>query len=101
MRAAGHDVVSAETDQGLRRLDDEPLLEYAWPRRRIVVTVNAKDFIPITGRWAKVGKSHAGCILIPPRIGNRSYGAIISGVSDLIAGTEQSDWQDLVSYIST
>ena len=100
LRAAGHDVVSAEADQGLRRLDDEPLLEYAWPKRRIMVTVNAKDFVPITSRWGKTGKNHAGCILIPPHVGNRNYGAVIAGVRDLVTDTEQSDWKNLVVYIS-
>lgn len=50
LRTKGHDVLAAENDDGLRRLDDEPLLEWALPQRRVVVTANVRDFLPIISR---------------------------------------------------
>lgn len=99
LRAAGHDVVAAQSDEGLRRLDDEPLLEWALPRRRIVVTGNARDFSPIVGRRQKLGMPHAGCILLPNSCKNHHHGRIISGVQDLAAGTAQEDWWNLVLWL--
>ena len=52
LRREGHDVLAAANNDELRRLDDEALLEWAWIRRRIVVTSNAKDFVPIVVRVA-------------------------------------------------
>lgn len=92
LRVRGHDVLAAEKDDGLRRLDDEPLLEWALPQRRIVVTANVRDFLPIISRRLSQGRPHAGCILIPGSVKNNHYGTLISGVGDLVGSGSQEDW---------
>lgn len=99
LRAKGHDVLAAEKDEGLRRLDDEPLLEWALPQRRIVVTANVRDFFPIIGRRLGQGRPHAGCILIPSSVKNHHYGALISGVGDLVGSGSQEDWWERTSWL--
>lgn len=99
LREVGHDVVSAEKDEGLRRLDDEPLLEWALPRRRIVVTANVKDFLPIINGRQSRGMPYAGCILVPNSVKNHHYERIISGVSDLLELGDQDDWWKLTMWL--
>lgn len=99
LRDLGHDVVAAQADEQLKRLDDEPLLEWAWARRRIVVTGNVRDFVPITVKWARTGKPHAGCILFPANVENHHHGTIIAGVKALLLGIAQEDWKDLVRWL--
>ncbi len=99
LRALGHDVVAAQADEQLKRLDDEPLLEWAWVRRRIIVTGNVRDFAPITANWARMGKPHAGCILFPASVQYHHHGAIIAGIKALLLGTTQEEWQDLVRWL--
>lgn len=99
LRDLGHDVVAAQADEELKRLDDESLLEWAWVRRRIVVIGNVKDFAPITAKWARTGKPHAGCILFPPSVKNHHHGAIIAGVKALLSGRTQEDWRDIVRWL--
>jgi predicted nuclease of predicted toxin-antitoxin system len=99
LRSVGYDVLAVETDHELREMDDEPLLELAAMQQRVVVTLNAKDFIPITARWASNGRGHAGCILVPSSVGNRNYGKIIIGVQRLLAGQTQKDWVDRVQWL--
>lgn len=99
LRNVGYDVLTVETDHELRKMDDEPLLELATRQQRVVVTLNARDFVPITARWASNGRGHAGCILVPSSVGNRNYGRIIIGVQRLLAGKTQKDWVDRVQWL--
>lgn len=99
LRNVGHDVLAAETAHELRKMDDEPLFELASMQQRVVITLNARDFVPITARWAEDGRGHAGCILVPPSVGNRNYGRIILGVQLLLAGKTQKDWMDRVQWL--
>lgn len=99
LRNVGYDVLAVETDHELRKMDDEPLLELATRQQRVVVTLNARDFVPITARWASNGRGHAGCILVPSSVGNRNYGRIIIGVQRLLAGKTQKDWVNRVQWL--
>lgn len=99
LRNVGYDVLAVETDVELRRMDDEPLLELASRQQRVVVTLNARDFIPITARWTNNNRVHAGCILVPSSVGNRNYGRIIIGLQRLLAGKTQSDWVNQVQWL--
>jgi predicted nuclease of predicted toxin-antitoxin system len=59
LRAAGHDTVSVSELQA-KGIDDESLLELASSENRALLTNNARDFIPIVGRWAASGRDHCG-----------------------------------------
>ena len=99
LRNVGYDVLAAETDHDLRKMDDERLLELATTQEQVVVTLNARDFVPITARWAENGMVHSGCILVPWSVGDRNYGRIIIGVQRLLAGKTQNDWVDRVQWL--
>ncbi len=61
--ARGHDAVRA-TDIGMRGRADEQHLTYATELKRIVVTSNIKDFVPMHWRWRAVGRRHSGIIVV-------------------------------------
>jgi hypothetical protein len=50
-------------EAGNRGCSDEEQLAFATQKRRVLVTFNCKDFLPIVRQWQKNGRSHAGMIL--------------------------------------
>lgn len=62
LRAAGHDAVTV-SELRITGIDDESLLELASSEDRALLTNNARDFLPIAGRWALSGKEHCGLLL--------------------------------------
>ncbi len=82
--------------EGLR---DPDLLELAISEGRVLVSANVGDFMPLVRELNEAGRSHPGCILIPKSIRNEDFGAIISGVRDLLEGTSQVQWTNLVRWI--
>ncbi len=49
--------------EGLRGIEDEPLLERAASEGRALFTYNGRDFVPLARRWYETGRGHAGSIL--------------------------------------
>ena len=91
----GHDVLALATDPALGALDDPDVLALAAEEQRVLVTRNAKDFAPLLREWAEAGRAHAGCILIWT-LAHHEFGAIIDGVSRLLAARPDSQaWQDV------
>jgi Domain of unknown function (DUF5615) len=62
LRAAGHDAVTV-SDLRIKGIDDESPPELASSEDRVLLTNNARDVIPITGRWAVSGRDHCGLLL--------------------------------------
>lgn len=62
LRSAGHDAVTVSELQ-IKGIDDESLLELASSHGRTLLTNNARDFMPIVGRWATSGRDHSGLLL--------------------------------------
>jgi hypothetical protein len=95
LAALGHDVVSLAADPVSRSLIDPQVLELAAAGRRILITRNSRDFVPILRRWAEAGMHHSGCILIFSMRGH-DFGRIIEGVGDLLAARPDArEWEDL------
>ncbi len=99
LEEGGHDVKKAD-DESLEGWDDEPLLELARSEGRIMVTRNGKDFVPIVKRWVAEGRSHAGLIVVPPRIDHDRFGAIIRGIEGVLRTMAQEEWIDQTRYIA-
>lgn len=100
LRSEGHDVVAAQSDEGLKRLGDEPLLEWALPPRRIIVTGNVQDFAPIVYSRQSRNLPHAGCILVPGNVKNHHHGRVLSGVRQLLEEfPSQKEWWNLVMWL--
>jgi predicted nuclease of predicted toxin-antitoxin system len=62
LRAAGHDAVTV-SERGLKGTDDESLLALAVSEGRALLTNNARDFLPLVGRWVVSGDEHCGLVL--------------------------------------
>lgn len=99
LREAGHDVLALSEDPRFDGMVDAQVWEVAVSERRILVTGNAKDFVPIARAWAEVGRHHHGCILIWG-IRTDRFGEIVRRVSaQLEAIPSPAAWADLVVAI--
>ncbi len=100
LSAAGHDVRAADAEGEIfDAMEDERLLAVAASEERVLVSRNVRDFPRIAGEWARVGRPHAGVIMIPPSIDHAEFGAIVSSVEALLTDTAQSDWQDCFEWM--
>lgn len=99
LRRRGHEVRAANEEPELSRLPDKLLLQLAVAERRILVTFDAKDFVPLLREWAGGGRSHAGCVLV---VGLRhdDFGPVVRRVHSLFAERpDAEDWIDRVVYL--
>ena len=80
MRALGIDVLTT-LEAGRLRAADVAQLDFAAEQGRITTTRNIKDFIPLSRRFEREGKAHAGVLLIPASFAQRDYGGIARAVA--------------------
>ena len=66
------DVVAVAPEPELRGVLDEDLLAYAATERRVLVTENVADFVPLDAQWSGHRRSHAGLIFTNPKRFNRA-----------------------------
>ncbi len=97
----GHDVRAADEEEELRGFEDADLLALAVLEGRILVTFDAKDFLPLLIERTAVGSPHAGCILVPSSFQHEHFGPIIAGIESAISGTRQEDWMDRVEWLES
>jgi predicted nuclease of predicted toxin-antitoxin system len=102
LRAAGHDAVTV-SERGLKGTDDETLLSLAASDARALLTNNARDFLPLVGRWAAAGDHHAGLLLTSdaslPRA-KRTIGRYVEVLGELMAAhPEPGALQDQVRWL--
>lgn len=91
----GHDVLSLASDAALGALADPGVLALAAEERRILVTRNARDFVPLLREWAEGDRHHHGCILIWT-LAHSELGKIVKGVARLLDGRpDDHAWRDL------
>lgn len=65
LRRQGYDVVSCyEAGRGGLGIPDDEQLAYANQEGRAIVTHNARDFVPLDGRWKDNKRAHAGIVVI-------------------------------------
>jgi len=79
-----------------RGVSDEDQLQFASENNRIVVTYNARDFVPIAREWARLGRHHSGLITGAPK-SMGAAAAAIAGMMELYPTEE--DWRDLTMYL--
>ncbi len=90
LRQGGFDVIAVtERPTDLRQLDDESLLRWAHLERRVLVTENAQDFLPIHGQFLSQGEGHSGIVLTSPEQFSRSSSGIGRLVHALTAFIER------------
>lgn len=94
MRSDGHDVLALQEHDLYEGLPDAEVLELAIRDARIVVTCNAKHFVPLLVGLADGHRSHSGCILLW-RVQHQKHGTILGAVRSLLAiHTAAADWVD-------
>jgi predicted nuclease of predicted toxin-antitoxin system len=97
----GHEVRAADEEEDLRGLEDADLLALAVSEGRILVTFDAKDFLPLLVERTAGGSPHAGCILVPGSFQHEHFGPIIAGIEGAIGGTHHEDWVDRVEWLES
>ena len=97
LRARGHDVLALDSDPALAALSDDEFFALAQAERRIVVTRDVKDFVPLLRGAAEAGRPHAGCILVLLR--TNAYGE--TRVLDKLfrEHSRERDWIDRVEFV--
>jgi predicted nuclease of predicted toxin-antitoxin system len=96
----GLDVILAKDwqDEDLRNAPDSTILAAATAVGRVVVTRDAKTFPALAGRWTAAGRSHAGLLVLSPRIGNRDIGTQLRSILNAIEDIGDDTWTDRVVY---
>jgi Domain of unknown function (DUF5615) len=88
LAARGHDVEAVTERSELRALPDNELFAVAQQERRVVVTENIADLLPIGDREDGRGRSHHGLILVNPakypRGSRRTIGNMVTALGDLL-----------------
>ena len=91
----GHDVACVASESGLRGLTDHELLTYVAAERRVLITRNARDFVPIARDWADAGRRHAGILVIWSR-DTDEFGALVAELVEALAAVGgQRAWANL------
>lgn len=78
-RRSGVDVISLHEARQEGSVDESVQL-FAARQGRCVVTVNHKDFAPMTTHFAEQGLPHAGVLLIAGSVPTNAYAAIASAI---------------------
>jgi hypothetical protein len=76
LRQRGYDVIAAAENVELRELPDEQLLYWAREERRVLVTENVGDFMPLHHASLSRGEVHAGMLFTSPRRFPRRMAAV-------------------------
>lgn len=86
LHSAGHDVVTV-AQLGGAGASDPSVLEIALAEGRVLVTNNARHFVPLVRLWAASGLDHAGVILTSdesmPR-GKRGIGLFVRALAAIL-----------------
>lgn len=99
LRESGNDVLAIAGSRGFEGLPDLRVLELASRERRVLVTRNGRDFVPLLREWAEASREHAGAILIWS-LDHHELRAIVESVEHLLAGRpSQEEWRNLTLTI--
>ncbi|HEV2953846.1 MAG TPA: DUF5615 family PIN-like protein [Candidatus Dormibacteraeota bacterium] len=98
--AEGHDVVAANEDPHLARLDDRSLLQHAASDERVLITCNVRDFPAIVRERGEEMREHAGCIILV-RVDHSEFGIILRSLSRIFENLPtQEAWHNLCRFVS-
>jgi hypothetical protein len=90
----GHDVRCVAAEPALAGLTDEEVLEHAAADDRLLVTRNARDFVPIARDWADAERRHAGLLVIWSRETDE-FGSLVEEIDAALAAVgDHAAWVD-------
>jgi hypothetical protein len=88
LRGRGHDVVAVAERPELRSLSDPAVFAAAQQERRVVVTENVADFIPLASAADQRAERHHGLVLVDPasypRGNPRMIGRMVTELAHLL-----------------
>ena len=94
-------MLALDEHRELEGISDADVLHLAAQQRRILITFNLRDFLPLVRQWAEENRSHAGCILLA-RIAQSDFGGILGRLdAALKERPAQVAWADLTLIISS
>lgn len=103
LRESGHDVLAAQEDEDLRRLNDASLFRLAQELGRAVVTENVKDFAPLAADTVARGDAHHGLLFTSnrafPRHRQRFIGALVRSLERFLEEHPEDDPRGLVAWL--
>lgn len=99
LEGLGHDVKAISGDKDLEGLEDDIVLNLAVSEKRVLMTANVSDFMPLLVGLDEAGKSHSGCLLIPNSFRNEHFGAIVSAIEDQLEEAPPDAWADRVAWL--
>src|SRR5437867_4085395 len=73
------DIVAAH-DLGHDDWSDEKQLAFATSEQRCVVTRDYEDFSDLTDEYIRLGRAHAGVLLVPPSLDNRDFRGLAAAI---------------------
>ena len=91
---AGCDCRAVSSDAALRGAPDGEVLETAARERRVLITDNIRDYVPLSNVWASQGRRHAGIILISSRTFPMMRGRSGWIVAALLARHSSGTWPE-------
>jgi predicted nuclease of predicted toxin-antitoxin system len=86
----------------LRQTPDEDLLLWARQENRVLVTENARDFVPLHRSLLERGETHAGIVLTSPRKyprRSKSLGLLVNALADLAQRSDPSDTSGRIIWL--
>lgn len=86
----------------LRGTPDEELLRWARHQRRVLVTENVRDFMPIHQQFLERGELHAGIIFTSPRRFPRhgqAFGLLVKALAEYALSTDTPDLEGDVAWL--
>lgn len=95
LAARGHDVVCIAGNPPHEGASDDAVLALAAESGRILVTRNARHFVPLAREWAERGRPHAGLLLVWSRETDE-FGALVEEVAGVLVSVgDQDGWANL------
>ena len=80
-----------------RGVSDEELLTRATTQRRAVVTADVRDFLRLADAWGRLGRRHAGIVLVPQPL---PIGELLRRIVARLADWELTPLADRIEVLS-
>ncbi len=97
LRAAGVDVLTV-ADAGRRGISDEEQLAFATSEGRALYTCNVSDFARLHSGWLRVGRPHAGIIVLPDQL--TAVGTQINALVRIVQTLDPATMRDRLEFLS-
>lgn len=76
--------------------DDERVLVLAAEERRILLTSNARDFVPLAVAWFLDGREHWGIVFVP---GQTDAGLLVRALRNIVERYSAESFQNTVRFV--